>query len=175
MMQTSPALSNVTQLRSDPIYNQGIPEVEIRQRIEDYFDAVRSGELDRILSFFADDVVGYDMPPKLRFEGIESYKTSWEKCFVNMFEFPVSYELRDERIFSSGDIALVHGLVRMQGKFKNPAEAGEERVDCWMRQTLGLKRVGGQWLIVHDHISIPIDYDGKGLMKIDPNSDPELE
>jgi len=39
----------------------------------------------------------------------------------------------------------------------------------WVRATLGLRRIEGDWRIVHDHESVPWDPEtGKGLTGLEP-------
>ena len=39
----------------------------------------------------------------------------------------------------------------------------------WLRYTEGLKKIGGQWRVVHEHISVPADMaTGKAVMDLKP-------
>ncbi|MEQ7005722.1 nuclear transport factor 2 family protein [Actinopolymorpha sp. B17G11] len=39
----------------------------------------------------------------------------------------------------------------------------------WVRYTGGLRKIDGQWLIVHDQVSVPTDFaDGKALLDLEP-------
>ncbi|WP_157958475.1 hypothetical protein [Salinicola lusitanus] len=31
------------------------------------------------------------------------------------------------------------------------------KIDLWTRETIGLRKLDGQWLMIHDHVSVPID------------------
>jgi ketosteroid isomerase-like protein len=38
-----------------------------------------------------------------------------------------------------------------------------------MRGTVGYRRTGGRWLIVHEHYSVPFDPEsGKALLRLEP-------
>src|SRR5262249_19095659 len=50
---------------------------------------------------------------------------------------------------------------RMRGR-----QGGEHR-DIWFRATMGLRKTGGRWLIVHDHSSVPFYMDGSYLPRGD--------
>jgi PhnB protein len=56
----------------------------------------------------------------------------------------------------SGDLAVCHGYLRMQGKKKGAGNG----VNFWMRETLCLERRQDQWHIVHEHTSVPFYMDG---------------
>jgi ketosteroid isomerase-like protein len=58
----------------------------------------------------------------------------------------------------------VHILERMSGTLN-----GGEKSDIWMRATSGLRKMGGRWYIVHDHISVPADFaTGKAVLDLKP-------
>jgi ketosteroid isomerase-like protein len=58
----------------------------------------------------------------------------------------------------------VHALERLTGKMKNG-----QSMDMWNRATSGLRKINGKWLIVHDHISVPANFDtGKAEMGLKP-------
>jgi ketosteroid isomerase-like protein len=63
-----------------------------------------------------------------------------------------------------GDVGFCSFLYRVTGALK----AGGD-VDMWVRATLGCQRVGGQWFIVHDHESVPLDpATGQALTNLEP-------
>jgi len=68
------------------------------------------------------------------------------------------------RILSSGDIGLIHTLERFTGKLKSGQSS-----DFWLRATSVVRKINGKWLIVHDHISVPIDFEtGKAVLDLEP-------
>lgn len=136
---------------------------EVQEFLDRYYDACRKGDLEQILSFLSPDVVAYDMPPVFRFKGRDDYKTSWERWFISDFEFPVNVETREEEIFVDGDLALAFGLFKIEGKFKKTGE----NMGCWMRHSTGLRKAGGKWAIIHEHVSVPVAMDGKAMMDVD--------
>jgi ketosteroid isomerase-like protein len=43
------------------------------------------------------------------------------------------------------------------------------RIDVWVRWTACFRKVDGDWLIAHDHVSVPSDLDrGKALVDLHP-------
>jgi hypothetical protein len=57
-----------------------------------------------------------------------------------------------------------HALERLSGKLKNGQQS-----DVWLRATSGIRKMNGKWLIVHDHISVPTDFEsGKALLDLKP-------
>ena len=69
-----------------------------------------------------------------------------------------------ERIVAGDDVAFYHALERMSGTMKSG-----EKTDIWVRATSCLKKIHGRWLIVHDHLSVPADFEtGKAAMYLKP-------
>jgi uncharacterized protein (TIGR02246 family) len=140
-------------------------EAAIRALLNEFAEAIRSGDATRILSFYSDDVVAFDMMPPLQFKSKSAYQTqAWEECFTNFFEFPVDFEYHDLRVHADGDVAFSHSLVHMKGK----AKSGEV-MESWLRNTTCLQRMDGHWQITHEHNSVPLDKEtGAGLMDLAP-------
>ena len=73
-------------------------------------------------------------------------------------------EFRDVQVFSSGNVGFIHALEKISGKMKNG-----QQTDMWVRATSGVIKLNGKWLIVHDHISVPADFDsGKAVLDLKP-------
>ena len=80
------------------------------------------------------------------------------------FAGPLQMDLPDMHIEAGSDIAFVYGVERMRGKLTNGTP-----VDLWLRYTEGLKRIDGQWRVVHEHISVPVDLNtGKAVLDLKP-------
>ncbi|MGH8727711.1 MAG: nuclear transport factor 2 family protein [Burkholderiales bacterium] len=46
-------------------------------------------------------------------------------------------------------------------------KTGGENVDMWFRETLGLRKIGGTWMITHEHSSVPFYMDGTFKAAVD--------
>jgi ketosteroid isomerase-like protein len=57
-------------------------EIQIRQLIEDWAAAVRSGNIPKILAHHSDDIVMYDVPEPFQSIGIEAYRKTWDTFFA---------------------------------------------------------------------------------------------
>ena len=68
------------------------------------------------------------------------------------WEGPIGIEVTDLNISASGDVAFASSLNHVTGK---PREGDE--IDIWMRITLGLRKIGGEWKATHEHVSVPFD------------------
>ena len=126
-------------------------EGEIRQMCTDFAEALHAKDIERIMSYYASDLVAFDMMPPLRFVGRDQYRKSWELGF-EMMQGAWDFEQRDLNVQVSGDLAFCHALNHVRGKSKEG-----ESVDAWMRWTSCLRKMNGNWQIVHEHNSVPID------------------
>ena len=137
---------------------------EVYQTLENFAEAIRIGDLVHIMSFYSEDIVAYDMMPPLEFSDKDHYLKSWQECFSNQFKFPISYNYEKQKVYIEGDLCFTHALVYMAGEPEN----GEKKIEMWMRNTTCLKKFGDKWLITHEHNSIPVDNELKGLANLHP-------
>jgi ketosteroid isomerase-like protein len=144
-------------------------EREIKVLLNGLAEAVQAGELGDISSYYADDIVIFDMMPPLQFKNKEEYqKVSWQECFLDYFAFPVEYNFHQQEISVSADLAVVHGLVHLNGTSKKDSAV----MEAWMRSTIVLKKAGDRWAITHEHTSVPLALeDSKGLMNLAPDKE----
>jgi ketosteroid isomerase-like protein len=102
---------------------------------------------------FAQDAAVFNLAPPLVHHGIDlKEKEAWYESWST----PVDLDARDLKVTVSGDLAFCHGFLRLTGTKKGP----EGSVSFWMRETLCLERIGGEWKIVHEHTSVPFYMDG---------------
>jgi uncharacterized protein (TIGR02246 family) len=140
-------------------------EAEVRQVIERWAQAFRARDLDGIMAVYApgDAVIGYDLAPPLQYRGNAAYRKDYAD-FLAQYEGPLEFEARDVHVVAGTDVAFYHALERMAGKLKSG-----EKFDTWIRATSCLKKIHGRWLIVHDHLSVPADFEtGKAVMDLKP-------
>lgn len=143
---------------------QTIEEDRVRQRIEQLIEAVRALDLDALKPIYAQDIVTFDVQAPLRRVGAEAKLQNWIEAFA-AFRRPLEYDMRDLSVTVGGDVAFAHGLARLRGTLKNGNQAG----GFWVRFTACLRKVGGDWLIAHDHASVPLDLEsGRAALNLEP-------
>ena len=72
--------------------------------------------------------------------------------------------MRNLEVVAEGDVGFCWYVYHVSGTLK----AGGE-VDMWVRATLCCRRVDGNWLIVHDHESVPFDpASGMAVIGLEP-------
>ncbi len=108
-------------------------------------------------------VVAYDVVPPLEYRGNAAYRKDYQS-FLAQYVGPIHFEYRELRILSSGDLGVINALERVTGHLKAGGQS-----DIWLRATSVVRRIHGKWLIVHDHISVPVDFaTGKASLDLKP-------
>ncbi|HJP91654.1 MAG TPA: SgcJ/EcaC family oxidoreductase [Pyrinomonadaceae bacterium] len=142
---------------------QSTEEVQIRKRMDEWVNAFRSKDINSVLSVFALETVAFDVVPPLAYTGRDAYRKQWEKLFAS-YQGPIEYEIRDLSIAAEHDLAFSHSINRISGTLKNGQKTG-----FWLRMTACWRRIDDQWLIEHEHVSVPIDMEsGRALLDLKP-------
>jgi ketosteroid isomerase-like protein len=126
-------------------------DAEIRQRIDGWTRAVHAKDADGVVSHYAPDIMSFDLAPPLRYQGADALRKSLAEWFLT-FRGPVGYQLRDLSITAGDEVAFCHSLNHIRG-----ARTTGEETDVWVRGTVGFRRIGGQWMITHEHLSVPFE------------------
>jgi ketosteroid isomerase-like protein len=143
--------------------DNAVAEVDIRERIDTLLGAIRTGDLDAVKTIFAPNIVSFDIQPPLRHLGAETKVANWEQVFT-VFQLPLEYETRDLTVLVDGNLAVVYSLNHM-----NAAMNGGGKIDYWLRWTAAWQKLDGQWMIVHDQVSVPTNFpDGRAAMDLMP-------
>ena len=124
-------------------------EAAIRELVEHWARAVRAKDFNGILANHAADVLMFDVPPPLESKGIDAYRKTWG-LFFSWSNDPVVFAFNEMHITAGTDVAFVAALMRCAGTEKNG-----ERIELEFRLTIGLRKIGGQWMVTHEHHSIP--------------------
>jgi ketosteroid isomerase-like protein len=125
---------------------------EIRALLDSRSDALWTKDLDRLMSFYSPDIVYFDIVPGLQYTGSAGLRPRFTEWFDG-FEGSIGQEIRDLHIHASGDIAVAFMLIRASGTLKNGQEVG-----YWVRVTSSFLRSNHSWLITHEHVSVPVDF-----------------
>jgi predicted dithiol-disulfide oxidoreductase (DUF899 family)/ketosteroid isomerase-like protein len=145
----------------DGMASRANDEARVRELIADWAAAVRVKDVDRVVAHYAADVVSFDLAPPLQYAGTEALRKSLAEWFAT-FQGLIGYDVHDLIITAGGDVAFCRSLNRISGRRTN----GEE-TDVWVRATMGVRKVGGRWLIAHEHASVPLYMDGSEKAAID--------
>jgi uncharacterized protein (TIGR02246 family) len=140
-------------------------ETEIRELLDRWAKAFRAKDLNAVMSIYepGQELVAYDIVPPLRYTGFDAYKKDYQE-FFEQFQGLIDVEYRDVNIMAGDRVAFSRGLERVSGTMRNG-----QKFDSWVRFTQCYRKTKGHWRAVHDHISVPIDFDsGKAMLNLKP-------
>lgn len=128
-------------------------ENQIRVLIEAWADAVRRHDLPGILAHHAQDIVMFDVPAPLQSRGMEEYRKTWD-LFFRYHTPPQAFDIEELAITAGEDVAFAVAIMRCGSATPDgPPEPG----GFPFRLTIGLKKIGGDWRITHEHHSVPAE------------------
>lgn len=126
-------------------------KAEIKKLIDDFMAAFCAKDVKKMLSFYAPDVVVYDVKPPWQTKGAVAWRHAWEAC-IGYFPDYFRIEISELHIHAGDDIAIAHMMFRLTGAPKE-----HDAMQTWIRTTSGYKKIQGKWKIVHEHGSVPFN------------------
>jgi len=124
-------------------------EIAICNLVENWASAVRRKDLSGILRHHSPGMLMFDVPPPVQSKGIEAYEKSWD-LFFSWSHDPVVFDIGEMNITAGNDVAFVTAVMRCAG-----TEANGDDIELDFRLTVGLRKIDDQWIVVHEHHSIP--------------------
>ena len=125
-------------------------ENRIRQLVENWAKAVRDKDIDGILDHHSQDIVMYDVRPPFQSVGIDAYRKTWDLFFK--YTRPAVFDILDLHITAGDDVAFCFAKMKCEDK-----STTGDYVPLDFRLTIGLKKINGQWTIMHEHHSVPAE------------------
>jgi len=126
-------------------------DAAIRELIQHWVAAIRAQDLDGVLAGHDPDIVMFDVPPPHDgVRGIDAYRRSWPPFFSWLSQGAV-FELVELHVIAGEDVAFAYALLHC-GTPDDLAANPDNR----LRVTIGLRRVDGNWTVVHEHHSFPM-------------------
>jgi len=137
-------------------------DAQIRECMDALAQALRAKDINALMAQYAPDNVTFDLRPPLQV-GVDAYRKNFEAWFASV-RGPIDYEIRDLRITMSDDVAFCHYL----GRVKSTRTTGE-KADYWVRVTSGFQKMNGQWMVIHEHVSVPFNLETmQALLDLQP-------
>jgi uncharacterized protein (TIGR02246 family) len=124
-------------------------ELAIRQFVEKWARAVRAKDFDGILARHSADMLMFDVPPPLESRGIQAYRKTWD-LFYSSQPDPIAFDIQRMDVVAGSEVAFVAALMKCAEKGTNG-----ERSSLDFRLTIGLRKISGHWIVVHEHHSVP--------------------
>jgi ketosteroid isomerase-like protein len=126
-------------------------EIRIEALLEAWADAVRRHDVPAILAHHQRDMVMFDLPPPLQCKGIREYAETWD-LFSRYHKVGTAFDFQELAIIAGQDVAFAVAIMHCgPDSSSNPAD----KDGFLFRLTVGLRKVDNEWLITHEHHSVP--------------------
>jgi uncharacterized protein (TIGR02246 family) len=129
-------------------------EAEIRTLEQRFAAAFKAKDVNVIMASYVPDesLFVFDVIPPRQYVGAKAYRKDWEDFFAS-FPGPVeTFEINDLKVMTDGNLAFSHSVQRAVVTDKDGKKA-----DITFRLTDVYRKTNGKWLIVHEHVSVPVD------------------
>ena len=123
---------------------KSVAEAQVRNLIEHWASAVSSGDRAAIMAHHSAQMLMFDLPPPL-VRGIEAYARTWDFFFAAP-KGPISFIPSDLEVTAGEDVAFASCLIHCEGTSAGPVD---------LRLTVGLRKIDGEWVVMHEHHSVP--------------------
>src|ERR1700679_2585231 len=121
---------------------------ELRDLIARWSKAVRDQNLAGIRAHHDPDILMFDVPPPFLSRGLEAYMTTWQIFYPSQAR-PIAFDFEEVEITAGSDVAFATAIGHC-----DYIEQGK-KTGLKFRLTMGFRKTNGQWLIVHEHHSVP--------------------
>jgi len=127
--------------------------MKIRALENRYAAALVARDRDGIMRSYTPgaDLFVFEAVPPRQFVGARVYRQHVQEFLVN-FHAPFTYEVYEVVVTIAGDVAYEHSIQHLVGR-DNPGN----RIDMTFRVTDAYRKIKGEWFIVQEHASFPVD------------------
>ena len=128
-------------------------EKAIRALNQRFHAAFKAKDVNAIMSVYVPDesLFVFDVVPPRQYVGAKAYRKDFED-FIAAFPGPMEYEITDLSITASGPLGFSHRIDTLVLTDKEG-----KRVNLVARVTDVYRKSKGKWLIIHEHVSVPVD------------------
>jgi ketosteroid isomerase-like protein len=115
--------------------------------------AFNAKDVDSIMKLYAPgpQLFVFDVTPPREIVGWDNYRKDWQELFA-AFPGPVKFSVSDLVISTAGTVAYSHRIDHPQFTQKDGSKH-----ELVARVTDVYRRIHGEWLIVQEHVSVPVD------------------
>lgn len=128
-------------------------KAKIEALYQAYVKAFKAKDVTAIMANYdRDELFVFDVIPPREYPSWDAYKKDWENLFTTL-PGPTDNDLSELSITVVGPVAYARNI--QTGHFTGPSGA---KLDWAVRVTDVLRKVKGKWLIVQEHVSVPVDF-----------------
>jgi uncharacterized protein (TIGR02246 family) len=138
-------------------------QADIKALEDRFVAAFKAKDVNAIMACYVPDqsLIVFDAVPPRQYSGAVAYRKDFEDFFA-MSPGLADITLSDLDITVGGDVAYGHSI-----QHATLTDKDGKKTEMIVRVTDGYKKVNGQWLISHEHVSVPVDL---ATLKPDLNS-----
>ena len=142
----------------------GKDKAQIEALFQQYGKAFNARDVNAIMALYSPaDLFVFDVVPPREYPTWDSYKKDFEALFA-AFPGPVENKITDLSITASGTMAYAHNIQTVAFTAKDGS-----KLNLVVRVSDVLRKINGKWLIVHEHVSVPVDLaTGKAVLQSTP-------
>jgi uncharacterized protein (TIGR02246 family) len=130
-------------------------EAKIRALDARFAAAFNAKDADAIMKVYVPNssLVVFDVVPPRQYVGADAYRKDWQDFFAHV-KGPLKFEISDLAVTTDGRLGYSHSIQRVSG-----TDSKDQPIDLTVRVTDVYRKINGNWLIVHEHVSVPVDLD----------------
>ena len=115
--------------------------------------AVRAKDIDKIMAKYtvSEVLVVFDVNSPRQYTGWQACKEHWQKFLAVCKDAP-TMRISELRIYGGAGYAYSHSIQHFACTTQQ-----DKKLDLILRVTDGYANFGGDWLIAHEHVSVPVD------------------
>jgi len=145
------AISAAAQMESAKSSSGG-DKAKIEALYQAYVKAFKAKDVNAIMAFYdPNELFVFDVTPPREYPSWDAYKKDWEGLFTAM-PGPMDVNMTELAVTVVGSAAYSRNV--QTGYFTGKDGS---RLDLAVRVTDVLRKVKGKWLIVQEHVSVPVD------------------
>jgi ketosteroid isomerase-like protein len=124
---------------------------EIEILMQEWSEALYEKDAELMAYYYNDEARVFDIGSQTK--GREAYKNLWIGCFP-YFGDHITIERQAITIYAANGLGFLSGYSRVTG-----AQTDDPAAKAWCRITVCYQKIKDTWKVVHEHISMPIDFE----------------
>ena len=129
--------------RIEQLADTAVDSAEVAWLVGKRAAAIRSRDAEYLASRYAPDVVTFGVAPPLSPFSGEAHSVAWLRAWFERFRGRIDHRVHDLTVSVGGDLAFCHS----RGVLSVRPIHGPRHTTMRFETTLGLRRVGGIWLV----------------------------
>ncbi len=123
---------------------------EVLFKIKQWDHAICRMNIEEIIQLCEKDVTLFDVGSQL--EGVMAYQEMWER-YRPYFHDNIRVYRRESKVYAQPNLAFLRCYSKV-----DKIEIEQDNQVPWCRTTLCFEKLDGKWKVVHQHISMPVDF-----------------